>query len=109
MREMTMISCRAAPGLAAFVVAALLATASPVAAAFEKKYPGIKVRATRANATETAVKILNEARANRLQADLFDGTTTVVPLKAEGHVLQWLPDAAKEYPAEVKDPQGYWI
>ena len=80
----------------------------PVTAAFEKKY-GIKVRATRANATETAVKILNEAKAGRLQADIFDGTTTVVPLKAEGHVLQWLPDAAKDYPAQVKDPQGYWI
>src|SRR5262245_5810350 len=60
----------------------------PVTAAFEKKY-GVKVRATRANATETAVKILNEAKAGRLQADIFDGTTTVVPLKAEGHVLQW--------------------
>ena len=80
----------------------------PVAAAFEKKY-GIKVRATRANATETAVKILNEAKANRLQADLFDGTTTVVPLKAENLVLQWLPDEAKAYPAQVKDPQGYWV
>lgn len=81
----------------------------PVTAAFEKKYPGIKVRSTRANATETAVKILNEAKAGRLQADIFDGTTTVVPLKAEGHVLQWLPDEAKNYPALVKDPQGYWI
>jgi iron(III) transport system substrate-binding protein len=80
----------------------------PVAAAFEKKY-GIKVRATRANATETAVKILNEAKANRLQADLFDGTTTVVPLKAENLVLQWLPDEAKAYPAQVKDPDGYWV
>jgi iron(III) transport system substrate-binding protein len=81
----------------------------PVTVAFEKKYPGIKVRSTRANATETAVKILNEAKAKRLQADLFDGTTTVVPLKAENLVLQWLPDEAKAYPAEVKDPQGYWI
>src|SRR5262245_9802503 len=80
----------------------------PVTAAFEKKY-GIKVRATRANATEVAVKILNESRAGRVQSDVFDGTTTVVPLKKEGFVLQWLPDAAKEYPAEVKDPQGYWI
>ncbi len=55
------------------------------------------------------MKILNEAKAGRLQADIFDGTTTVVPLKAEGHVLQWLPDAAKDYPAQAKDPQGYWI
>src|SRR5215470_7870383 len=66
----------------------------PVAAAFEKKYPGIKVRATRANATEVAIKIINESRAGRVQSDLFDGTTTVVPLKKEGFVLQWLPDAA---------------
>src|SRR5882672_246720 len=81
----------------------------PVTAAFEKKYPGIKVRSTRANAAETAVKILNESRAGRTQSDVFDGTTTVVPLKKEGFVLQWLPDAAKDYPAEVKDPEGYWI
>src|SRR5262245_40090085 len=80
----------------------------PVTVAFEKKY-GVKVRYTRANATEVAVKILNESRAGRVQSDLFDGTTTVVPLKKEGFVLQWLPDAAKDYPAELKDPQGYWI
>jgi ABC-type Fe3+ transport system substrate-binding protein len=81
----------------------------PVTVAFEKKYPGIKVRSTRANATETAVKILNESRAGRPQSDVFDGTTTVVPLKKEGYVLKWLPDAAKEYPDDVKDPEGYWI
>jgi iron(III) transport system substrate-binding protein len=81
----------------------------PVSAAFEKKYPGIKVRATRANATEVAVKILNESRAGRVQSDVFDGTTTVVPLKKEGYVLQWQPDAAKDYPAAEKDPEGYWI
>src|SRR6266850_2156144 len=81
----------------------------PVTAAFEKKYSGIKVRSTRANATETAVKILNESKASRTQSDVFDGTTTVVPLKQAGYVLKWLPDAAKDYPADLKDPEGYWI
>src|SRR5258708_5546455 len=52
----------------------------PLAAAFEKKYPGIKVRYTRANANEVAVKIINESRAGRPQSDGFDGTSTVVPL-----------------------------
>jgi ABC-type Fe3+ transport system substrate-binding protein len=80
----------------------------PVSAAFEKKY-GIRVRSTRANATENTIKILNETRAGRTQSDVFDGTTTVVPLKRQGHVLQWLPDAAKDYPAELKDREGYWI
>ena len=75
----------------------------PVTVAFEKKYPGIKVRATRQNATEVAVKIINEGRAGRVQADVVDGTTTVVALKKEGLVLQWLPDIAQEYPADVKD------
>src|SRR5436309_12130473 len=80
----------------------------PVSAAFEKKY-SVKVRYTRANATEVAVKILNESRAGRVQSDAFDGTTTLVPLKKEGFVLQWLPDAAKDYPADLKDKDGYWI
>ena len=81
----------------------------PIAAAFEKKYPGIKVRYTRANANEVAVKILNESRAGRPQSDVFDGTSTVVPLKKEGFVLQWQPDSAKAYPDLYKDPDGYWV
>jgi len=80
----------------------------PAAAAFEAKY-GIKVRYVRANATETTVKILNESRAGRPQVDVFDGTTTVVPLKGEGFVLQWLPDAARRFPPAYRDPDGYWI
>jgi iron(III) transport system substrate-binding protein len=80
----------------------------PVSAAFEKKY-GVKVRATRANSTELAVKIINESRAGKPQSDVFDGTSTVVPLKKEGYVLQWLPDTAKAYPAQVKDPEGFWV
>jgi ABC-type Fe3+ transport system substrate-binding protein len=80
----------------------------PMSAAFEKKY-GIKVRSTRANSTELSVKIINESRAGKPQSDVFDGTSTVVPLKKEDFVLQWLPDAAKAYPAQSKDPEGYWI
>ena len=66
-------------------------------AAFEKKYPGIKVRATRANATEIAVESQREPR-RAVQADVFDGTTTVVPLRRPGHVCNGWPDAAKDYP-----------
>jgi ABC-type Fe3+ transport system substrate-binding protein len=80
----------------------------PVSAAFEKKY-GIKVRSTRANSTELSVKIINESRAGKPQSDVFDGTSTVVPLKKECYVLQWLPDPAKAYPALYKDPEGYWV
>jgi len=83
--------------------------ARPAAAAFEKKYPGIKVALSRTNATTAAIKILNENRARKNQSDVFDGTVTVVPLKKENYVLKWLPDAAKDYPPQLKDPEGYWI
>src|SRR5258705_195726 len=71
--------------------------ARPAAAAFERLYPGIKVSLSRTNATTAAIKILNENRAKKNQSDVFDGTVTVVPLKKEGYVLKWLPDAAKDY------------
>jgi iron(III) transport system substrate-binding protein len=80
----------------------------PVASAFEKKY-GIKVLYSRANATENAVKVINESKAGNIQVDVFDGSTTVVPIKRSGYALKWLPDAAKAYPAEYKDPEGYWV
>jgi iron(III) transport system substrate-binding protein len=83
--------------------------ARPAAARFEQLYPGIKVTLSRTNATTAAVKILNENRAGKNQSDVFDGTTTVVTLKKAGYVLKWLPDSAAHYPAQYKDPEGYWI
>ena len=77
----------------------------PVSAAFEKKY-GIKVRSTRANSTELSVKIINESRAGRPQSDVFDGTSTVVPLKKEGFVLQWQPDRGQVLSGAVQGPGG---
>ena len=44
----------------------------PMVEAFEKKYPGIKVQYSRATSSDVALKIRNEARAHRVQADLFD-------------------------------------
>jgi ABC-type Fe3+ transport system substrate-binding protein len=80
----------------------------PIKAAFETKY-GIKVLPVRANNTELAIKIINESRTGRPQVDVFDGSTTVVPLRREGYVLQWLPEAAKGFAADSKDRDGYWV
>ena len=80
----------------------------PVTAAFEKKY-GIKVLSTRANSTEVAVRVISETQAGKTQSDVIDGISTVVPLKRAGYVLKWTPDAAKSYPAQYKDAEGYWV
>jgi len=81
----------------------------PLAKAFEEKYPGIEVRYSRADSGPTALKILNEARAARLQADVFDGTGTVPPLVRAGLVAAYLPPTAANYPPALKDPDGHWI
>src|SRR5262249_58476207 len=63
----------------------------------------------RADSTELTDKITSECGAEKPQWDVFDGISTVVPLKKEGYVLKWLPDPAKAYPAQYKDPEGYWV
>lgn len=80
----------------------------PVVAAFEKKY-GIKVSYIRANASEVSLRIMNEAKAGKVNCDVFDGTTTAVPLKRAGLVEQWLPEETKTFDPRTVDKEGYWV
>jgi ABC-type Fe3+ transport system substrate-binding protein len=80
----------------------------PVAAAFEKKY-GIKVSYIRANASDISLRIMNEAKAGRVNCDVFDGTTTAVPLKRAGLVEKWLPEETKTFDPRTVDAEGYWV
>jgi ABC-type Fe3+ transport system substrate-binding protein len=80
----------------------------PLIEAFNRKYPGIEVKYTRADSGPTAIKIMNEARAGRPQSDLFDGIDTTPPLLTAGLVEPFIPSAADKYPAELKDPSGRW-
>ena len=79
----------------------------PLAEAFEQKY-GIKVQYSRATNSDTALKIINEARARRIQADVFDGTNSMYPLLDAKLVASYHPKSAADYPADLKDPNGYW-
>ena len=76
--------------------------------AFQKKY-GIELKPVRANSTEIAIRVTNEAKAGKVQADVYDGTTTAEVFKKEGLALKWLPDVAKILPKDYVDPDGYWI
>ncbi len=80
---------------------------APVASAFEAKY-GVKVSYARADASEVALRVSNEAKAGKMMADIFDGTLTSAALKKQGLVLQWLPDSAKRLPKQYLDAEGYW-
>ncbi|MDB5593923.1 MAG: putative binding protein component of iron transporter precursor [Hyphomicrobiales bacterium] len=78
----------------------------PAVAAFDKKY-GIKVNYVRANPTEIALRVMTEATAGKIQADVVDGTATSVMLRREGHILQWVPET--NFEKQFVDPEGYWI
>jgi len=80
----------------------------PMVDGFEAKYPGIKVQASRASGNDNALKIMNEARARRPLADMVDSTTALAPLLEAGLVAQFRPREAERYPADSKDPDGYW-
>ena len=79
----------------------------PAAEAFEKKY-GIKVDFLRTDSSELALRIVNEAHAGKVQADIFDGTSPTPALKREGLVQQWIPPSAELLPAQYYDRDHYW-
>src|SRR5215468_10712582 len=81
----------------------------PLKDAFEKKYPGIELQYARADESPTAAKLLAEASAGRVQADVFDGISKMVPLRRAGIVAPYVPPAAALYPADTKDKDGTWI
>lgn len=80
----------------------------PAIDAFQKRY-GIRVNAIRGDSIELAVRMLNEAQAGRVQADVFDGTSNATAMKRAGAALRWQPDRAKTLPKEYSDPEGYWV
>jgi len=80
----------------------------PIVDAFETKYPGIKVQASRASGNDNALKIMNESRARRPMADVIDGTTALAPLLDASLIAQFKPVESARYPNDAKDPAGYW-
>lgn len=80
--------------------------ARPAAGAFEKAY-GIKVDFIRADSSEIGLRLLNENKAGRVQADVFDGFGAPALVK-QGIVASYIPDAAKLLPAQFHDPGGHW-
>ncbi len=79
----------------------------PLVAAFEKKY-AVKVNYIRANSNDVVMRVLNEARAGRLQADVVDGTS-MLQLHRENMLMPWIPDFTKTWPKDIADPKSFWV
>ncbi len=79
----------------------------PLVAGFEKRY-GIRVNYIRANSNEVALRVINEARAGRLQADVVDGTS-MLQLQKENMLMSWRPDFSHSWSKDISDPNNYWV
>ena len=80
----------------------------PAAEAFEKKY-GVHVDYVRNTANDLTINLLNEGKAGKIQADIFDGTTSTAVLKKAGYVEKWQPDSARQMAEQYRDKDGYWV
>jgi ABC-type Fe3+ transport system substrate-binding protein len=80
----------------------------PIVAAFEAKYPKIKVEFSRAGSGDTALKIINEGQAGRMMGDVFDGTATFASVMPAGAVEPYVPESAAGLGEGFKDPDGHW-
>lgn len=79
----------------------------PIAAAFEKEYPGIKVRVTSGTANDLLLKLMAEGQANSMRGDVSHGGSAFGSLLKSGQVAQYVPVESKRYPEQYKDPSGF--
>ena len=80
----------------------------PIKEAFEKKYPYIQIEYHRADSEALAQRMLAEYQAKRYDVDVLDGTSTIVMLKKAGYIQRFSTPQLSDYPARLKEPQGYW-
>jgi hypothetical protein len=80
----------------------------PLVDAFSKKYPGVEVKYARGDSGPNAIKVINEARAGRVEGDVFDGIATTAPLLKAGLVEKFTPSEVAKYPPALRDADGRW-
>jgi iron(III) transport system substrate-binding protein len=86
-----------------------LQDSNPMAEAFQKDYPPIRVSVIRAGSGVLINKILNEARAQKGLFDVFNtNQESVSPLKKRGLLARYISPEAAFYDDDLKDKEGYW-
>ena len=80
----------------------------PVKEAFEKEYPFIQMDYFRGNAERLVQKMMAEYQAKRYDVDIIDGTVSPTMVRRAGLLQRFYSPILAEYPADLKDPQGFW-
>jgi ABC-type Fe3+ transport system substrate-binding protein len=80
----------------------------PMKAAFEKEYPFLQVEFFRGNSERLVQKMLAEYQGKKYEVDIVDGTVTAPMVRQAGYLQRFYSPYLADYPAELKDPQGFW-
>ena len=80
----------------------------PVKDAFEKEYPFLQVEFFRGNAERLVQKMLAEYQAKRYDVDIIDGTVSPTMVRRANLLQRFYSPMLAEYPADLKDAQGFW-
>ena len=59
--------------------------------------------------SDLTLRISNEAKAGRVEADLFDGAAAVAALRKEGLVLAHAHEGAARLPQRYRDRNHFWV
>ena len=79
----------------------------PLAAAFKAKY-GITLDYARMDSDQVVLKIINEFRAGRGEADVFTTSLGIEALIASKSIRKFQSLSAADLPPVYKDPNGFW-
>ena len=87
-----------------------LQTAEKLAHAFEAAYPGIHVQVERTGAERVVQRLGQERAAGIHTADVVECSdmTALLDWKKKGWLAPFVPQAVAKYPADQRDPDGYY-
>jgi ABC-type Fe3+ transport system substrate-binding protein len=81
----------------------------PMIKAFRSHIAGIDVKFVRADSAQQLVKLINEGRAGRVQADIWHLSDGLAPLLQENLAAPLDLPSARGLPAELVDRRGNWV
>src|ERR1700757_3360247 len=80
----------------------------PLKDAFEKEYPFVHVDFFRGNSEAVAQRVLIEYQAKKYEVDVISGSAATGMVQRAGYMQRFYSPELAAYPAELKDPKGFW-
>jgi iron(III) transport system substrate-binding protein len=81
----------------------------PLIKSFQSYVPGVDVKYVRADGLALTVRLTNEARANRVQSDVWCLVDSVGPLLQNGFAAEFEVPSAKGLPQALVDAKHRWV